>query len=116
MQPWDQLESRRLMAGVTASLTSGVLTINGTDESDVISVNYNTSYTFATKGKPVVISTKLLVQSGDQVVGTFKAEDVTKLKIYGKAGRDKITFSPSSLTSIVQQAGSSSSIITGIMF
>lgn len=73
----ENLEGRRLMSGVTATLTSGVLTVQGTPNNDVISVS--------------VSGSNINVDDTNVLVNSFATSSVQSVVVLGGAGNDSIT-------------------------
>jgi hypothetical protein len=87
------LEGREMPAGITASLTGGVLTVTGTPGDDVITV----------------------VQTGNTITaagGSFSASSVTKVVVHGLGGNDTIR-NNTAKTSVLTGDGGSDTIYGG---
>ena len=91
MSKIESLESRRLMAG-TVTLSNGVLTVMGTDKSDVINVSLVEALKVGSAKSPTLsptLSYSVSVDGSSQ--GVFLSSTVKQIDIYGMGGNDKIT-------------------------
>ncbi|MGC4030710.1 MAG: hypothetical protein QM754_03025 [Tepidisphaeraceae bacterium] len=109
---FDALEARRLFAA-SATLTDGVLRIAGTNESETIQVSLGFTVdevNSTAEASPLKLSYKYIVVVGDQNVGSFDADDVSRINVFGLGGNDKITGprSPDTATYVIKRADNGS--------
>jgi uncharacterized protein GlcG (DUF336 family) len=94
----ERLESRDLLS-VSASLTSGVLSVDGGPERDHIWVRLDQS------------SSEVIVENFGQTIGSFANAAVTEIVIHGGGGTDYLGIDPNLTQKAILQGGGDGSVL-----